>query len=150
MCDCMCASRSSGACPAARPHRYATCATSAAMRAETSRICGRAGYRLPCPRSDSLTRFARVHAALMNISGAWTAALTAVDRSCRSGFRYPKEVTTVDELGVRIGKIGFIRSKHGEAIDVRRATKLSLGRLDAVNLERIFDLATPAGELSNA
>jgi hypothetical protein len=91
-----------------------------------------------------------VHAALMNISGAWTAALTAVDRSCRSGFRYPKEVTTVDELGVRIGKIGFIRSKHGEAIDVRRATKLSLGRLDAVNLERIFDLATPAGELSNA
>ena len=56
----------------------------------------------------------------------------------------------MDEFGVRIGKIGFIRSKHGEAIDVRRATKLSLGRLDAVNLERIFDLATPAGELSNA
>jgi hypothetical protein len=56
----------------------------------------------------------------------------------------------VDELGVRIGKIGFIRSKHGEAIDVRRATKFSLGRFDAVNLEKFFHLATHAGELSNA
>ncbi len=49
-----------------------------------------------------------------------------------------------------IGKLGFVRSKHGEAMDVRRATKLSLGRLDAVNLGRIFHLATHAGELSIA
>ena len=49
-----------------------------------------------------------------------------------------------------IGKLGFIRSKHGEAIDVRRAIKLSVGRLDAVNLRRIFHLATHAGEFSIA
>ena len=61
-----------------------------------------------------------------------------------------KEVTTVEERGMGIGKLGFVRSKHGEAMDVRRATKLSLGRLDAVNLGRIFHLATHAGELSIA
>jgi D-lactate dehydrogenase (cytochrome) len=41
--------------------------------------------------------------------------------------------TCTGEHGVGIGKLGFLRAEHGEAIDVMRSIKLALDPLNLMN-----------------
>ena len=56
-----------------------------AMAAETSRMRGNAGYKLPCSRSDSVTRCASVCAADMNMPSVMDFAPQAIAPSPTPG-----------------------------------------------------------------